>query len=546
MVMKALKPRSTQQGIRLSIRSRLAAGLLVALLPLFIVALWLSRERTAFWVVLAVALASVVLGLGLSTWATRPIARLSLRARLLAGGQLTTYPENRLLSNYPPGDVAISNALDEIERSMNEIQALNRISQLVVSDLDLGDTMGAIVEEAVNLLQADAGIIGLWEADREVFRDLIACNLPIAFPEREFSAWESFTSQVAKGGHVMFLDDYSSYPRRIRDLDRFGFRATLGAPLMVLEQSKGALTVLSTHPTRRFTIRDGQLLGTFANQAAAALEQARLEQVTSAQLHEYALSQAQLAQKTEELERALSTIVRVQESEQARIAADVHDEVVQSMVASLYELQAAIAQYPHQPDAAGVKQERAKNLMQKAIADLRRVIYDLRPYVLHEAGLALAIERLADDFNSIAGFRPTVSIAGIPCRFEGEAEMAAYRIVQECFNNILRHSEATDAEVALRFEEDQITVTVRDNGKGFSLEPDKSTDEKRFGLLGMKERARSVGGELSLTSASDQGTAVVATIPTRERRARARVEVAKTGHATDDTDPFATADDTDR
>jgi signal transduction histidine kinase len=539
-----LKTVSSQEGIRTSIRVRQTVGLVVALTPMTVLALWLSGERTAVWVVLAVGLTSVLLGVGLNTWATSPLTRLSLRARLLAGVQLTPRPESRLLGGHPPGDVAISNALDDIESSMIEIQALNRISQLVVSDLDVEDTMRAVVEEAVKLLGADAGIIGLWEADREVFRDLVACNLPIAFPDREFGVQESFTSQVAEGGHVIFLDDYSSYPRRIRELDRFGFRATVGAPLTVRGESKGALTVLSSHQTRRFTVRDGELLATFANQAAAALEQARLKEVTSAQIRKYALSQGQLAQRTEELERALATIVRVQESEQSRIAADVHDEVVQSMVGSLYELQAVMAQYPHQQEAAVAKQDRAKNLMQKAIADLRRVIYDLRPYVLHEAGIVQAIERLADDFNSIAGFRPIVSTAGSPCRFQSEAEMAAYRIVQESFNNILRHSEATDAKVSLRFEADRITVSVSDNGKGFVVAPPGvKAEEKRFGLLGMRERARSVGGELNLTSAFDQGTAIVVTIPMHRRSLPVRADGRETDTAADEAGSLVSADD---
>lgn len=498
---------------RLSFRAKLVLATLGTVLPLLLLTLWLFRGYSNLWLVWVGGLLSLVLGLILVHWAAGPISSLSLRAKSLAGMKIGHRRFFGLISTEPPWDQAMSTALDEIMRSLSEIQALSRISLLITSDQGLESILGGIVEEAVKLLSADAGIIGLWDAEKQVFQDVVACNLPIAFPGREFGGTDSFTSQVAKTGRVIFLDDYENYPYRIKELECYQFHATLGTPLMVKGESKGAITVLSTDPACRFTYRDGQLLSTFANQAGAALEKIRLYQIAVDQLEALTLTKEQLAAERQELERAFANMVQVQENERARIAADIHDGVVQSMIGGLYEIQAAMVQFPEAPEKVKAKQEKARNLLKESIFELRRVIYDLRPLTLDRAGLAPAVEQLAEEFEQIANLRPRVHISGTPYRFSSQAETAAYRVVQESLNNAYKHARATNVEVVLRFSTDLIEITIADNGKGFQLEDIASEDGKRAGLIGMKDRARSVGGNLNITSAAGEGTEIAVVIP---------------------------------
>ncbi len=458
-------------------------------------------------------LLSFLLGLFLLRWATAPISRLSSRAKSIAGRKPDGQQFFGLLSAGPPWDQAMAAALDEIEGSLTEIQALSRIGQLITSDHDLEFVLNGIVEEAVKLLNADAGIIGLWDAEKQVFQDVVACNLPIAFPGREFGARDSFTSHVAKHGRVVFLDDYENYPYQIKELAQYKFHATLGAPLMVKGESKGALTVLSANPDCHFTQRHGHLLATFANQAGAALEKIRLYQIAVEQLEALTEAQEQLASESDELERAFANMVQVQEKERARIAADIHDGVVQSMIGGLYEIQAAIAQFPEASEGVRAKQEKARKLLKDAVLELRRVIYDLRPHTLDTAGIAPAVEQLAEDFEEMTGIRPRIIIHGPPCRFSPQAEIAAYRIIQESLNNACKHAQATQVEITLRFSIDEIEVTVADDGKGFPLERAGSQNGDQVGLIGMQDRALSAGGRLNITSALDAGTEVVLVIP---------------------------------
>jgi signal transduction histidine kinase len=494
-------------------RGKLVLSVLAAALPLAALSGYFAWNTAARWWVLAGALLATAAGCAVAPWAYQPVYRLSDRARRLAGLPEHTQRLFGLLRTDLRGDEMVSDSLDKIEHSLQEIQALNRIGQMVASDTTLPEILHAIVEEAVALLHVDAGIIGLWDEERQIFRDLTACNLPIIFPDREFGARDSLASQVAATRRVIFVNDYLHYPLRIRELDRLQLRAALGVPLMVGEVCKGSLVVQTVDPERHFTHRDGQLLLTFASQAAAAFEKARLHKLALDQLEALTRARAALAEESAELERALSNMVRLQEEERARIAADVHDGVVQTMVGSLCELQAAMAHLPAHPQLVEAKQERARDLLRDSITELRRVIYDLRPITLDTAGLVPAIENLKEDLEKIAAIAIRFSVVGLPCRFSPETEIGVYRIVQEAVNNAIKHAEASSVQVTIRFGEGELIVQVSDDGSGFSLQEAASLYGDHSGLIGMQERARSLGGRLTISSQPGEGVVVRAVIP---------------------------------
>jgi signal transduction histidine kinase len=509
-------PRNRRR-LRLSLKAKLTLGVLVATLPPFAMVVWLALDTPYLWIVWAACLTALVLGLVIVNQAHRPLSRLADRARRVAGLPLKSRRFLGLVRRDPGRDEIFAVALDQIEQNLQEIRALNRIGQLVTSNEDLERILRAIVEEAVALLRADAGIIGYWDPKEEVFHDVAACSMPVMFPGREFRARESFSSQVAKSGKVLYLEDYSTYPYRVPELDRFQLRATLGAPLMVDGHSRGAVAVLTVDPTRRFTPRQGELLATFASQAGAAFEKARLYQIALDQLEELRKARTKLARESQELEQALAAMVRVQEEERARIAADVHDSVVQMMVGSLCELQAAMAHFPHELDMVHAKQHKSRALIRDSVTELRRVIFDLRPIMLDAAGLVPAVESLVEDMKSMFDSELELKVSGTPCRFSSEVEIGAYRIIQEAVNNALNHSHAASVTISTQFANGTLGITVSDDGQGFSVEEAISLNGQHAGLIGMRERARSLGGELSITSVVNGGTAVSAEIPCRPR-----------------------------
>ncbi len=498
---------------RLSTQGRLALGVLVASLPLLIAAVW--RSSATLWQLLALGILCIGLGLATTAWAYRPLSALAARARHLAGLRHDSRHVLGLVRRDPAGERMMALALDRIEQSLQEIQSLNRIGLMVASNDDFATILQAIAEQAVALLGADAGLIGRWDAEKELFQDIAACNLPIMFPDREFGTRDSLSSQVAHSGKVLYVSDYQSYPFRLKELDRFRFRAALGVPLIVGEECKGALVALSVDPDRQFTDRDGQLLLAFASQAAAVFDKARLHQLALEQLSALAQVKEELAMESQELERALTNMVRVQEQERARIAADVHDGVVQLMVGSLCELQAAMAHLPESLELVQQKQFRARDLLRDSITELRRVIFDLRPITLDSAGLVPAIHSLAEELEGVSGVAIKTTTAGSPCRLPSDIEINAYRIAQEALNNALKHSGATSVKVAIRFSADNLEIAVSDDGRGFSIQETASSYGNRAGLIGMRERARSLGGRLFISSDDRDGTLVRAVIPCR-------------------------------
>jgi signal transduction histidine kinase len=507
----------SKRRLRLSMRAKLTLGLLAAVLPMLVLAIRLAWGTSELWTVWVYGLVSLGLGLMVITWAYQPLSDLAERARELAGVQAERLLLLGLVRADPSGDEALASALDRIEQNLHEIRALNRIGQLVASEEELPHILGAIAEEAVALLQADAGLIGTWDAKVGVFRDVAACNMPIMFPGREFSGRDCLASQASDREKVLFVEDYASYPYRIRELDRFRFRGAMAVPMMAGGECKGSLVLLSVDPDRVFTTRDGDVVATFASQAAAAFEKARLYRVALEQLEALTQAREQLAKESRELERALSNMVRVQEEERSRIAADMHDGVVQMMVGSLCELQAAMAHFPDEPWFVGAKQEKTRELIRDSITELRRVIFDLRPITLDTAGLVPAVENLVEDLQQVYAPRLEFHLDGTPCRFSPEVEIGVYRIIQEALHNALKHSDAASVEINTRFLNGMLQIRVSDDGKGFPLEEASSIYGKKAGLIGMRERARSLGGTLSISSVPGRGTLVTAEIPCRPR-----------------------------
>ena len=113
----------------------------------------------------------------------------------------------------------------------------------------------------------------------------------------------------------------------------------------------------------------------------------------------------------------------------------------------------------------------------------------------------------------MASYRPIVHIIGNPIRFSEQAETAAYRIIQESLNNVFKHANASKVDVSIMFSDDFVEVSVVDDGKGFVIRNESSLEVRHAGLIGMRERARSVGGHLQIDSSKDRGTRIVAHIP---------------------------------
>jgi PAS domain S-box-containing protein len=210
----------------------------------------------------------------------------------------------------------------------------------------------------------------------------------------------------------------------------------------------------------------------------------------------------------------LGNMLRAEEAERSRIATELHDDTVQVMTASLFALDrvALIARRSenHQIESA-VTLTRAT--LEEATARTRRLMFELRPAILHEHGLVAAIDVLADQTRRETGAQTTVS--GSPGRYGHDVEELAYRSIQEALANVRKHAGATEVVITLEREGTALLCEIADDGRGF--DPDTIRDRPgaalHAGLDTMVERIRAAGGETVVDTARGRGTRVRVRIP---------------------------------
>jgi two-component system sensor histidine kinase UhpB len=202
----------------------------------------------------------------------------------------------------------------------------------------------------------------------------------------------------------------------------------------------------------------------------------------------------------------IGAITSGQEEERLRLARELHDDTIQSVIALKQRVQLAQQSVKDQTSLSTLSELEA--LSEQTIQNLRRMTRALRPIYLEDLGLVTALKMLAQETSQNNILTIDFQKSGEEQRLSREVELALYRIAQEALNNILRHSRAKHARLHISFEKQKIKLEVSDDGIGFNM-PKSPTDfapNGRFGLLGMRERAELIGARLEVESAPGNGT----------------------------------------
>jgi len=220
------------------------------------------------------------------------------------------------------------------------------------------------------------------------------------------------------------------------------------------------------------------------------------------------LDRARIAQETFSRQLLAS-----QEGERRRIAGELHDSLGQNLLIiknrALFSLTT-----PADHDRAIEQLTEISDSASQAIDEVREIAYNLRPYQLDRLGLTKAIQLLVSDASESLPIKFSVAIEPIDGIFSKEEEINLYRIIQECINNIIKHSKATEASVTITRDPDAIHVEVADNGCGFDKgqKAAESSTTTGFGLIGISERVRMLGGKHVIHSAPGEGTSIAIAI----------------------------------
>jgi two-component system NarL family sensor kinase len=208
----------------------------------------------------------------------------------------------------------------------------------------------------------------------------------------------------------------------------------------------------------------------------------------------------------------LQSQLEIQEQTMLTISQEIHDNIGQ--VLSLAKLNLGTIDL-NKPETLTQKITDSRELVGKAIQDLRNLAKGLNTSFIKEMGLLRSIEYELDMVRRSGGFITRLNTLGIPVKLDTQKELILFRIVQEVFNNIIKHAEATELLIEINFLPGVVTITITDNGKGFDFTLQDINENPNFGLglRNMQSRAQLVGAQFNLTSIPRIGTTVILSLP---------------------------------
>jgi two-component system sensor histidine kinase DegS len=202
-------------------------------------------------------------------------------------------------------------------------------------------------------------------------------------------------------------------------------------------------------------------------------------------------------------------ILQAQEEERKRVAREIHDGPAQSMANVV--LRSDIVEKMlrnNQIIEALMELEALKEMVRNSLADVRRIIFDLRPMALDDLGLIPALQKYIQTVQERSKLNIELIVFGREQELDESGKAALFRLVQECLNNIIKHAEAKFVKVKVQFLPEGTSIVVSDDGKGFRMEEIEKRGNS-FGILGMKERVQLLHGKMDIISAPKQGTKVI-------------------------------------
>lgn len=373
-------------------------------------------------------------------------------------------------------------ALAARERLSVLYQAAQAISR---ASLDPEQIYAEIHRAAARLMPAEALVIALYDQPNQDVDYVYLADVEGRWPGGRSPLASSFAGYMLCRNASVRIDDFSVFPQTEFAFEQFGEQPNTESGLAVLlrgsEQVLGLLFVQS-YAKGAYTDEDEELLKLLAAHAAIALENARHSQ----QARELAASQ-----------------------ERTRLARDLHDSVTQTLFSASL-LSEALPTIWRQNATAGERDVGIlRQLVRGALAEMRTLLFELRPAALAAADLGTLLRQLGDALTGRTRIQVELTIEGA-AQLPADTKIELYRIAQEAFNNIAKHAGATQVWVTLRVADSQLFLSVRDDGRGFDP---ASVAGDHLGTRIMAERAAAIGGCLRIDSAPQRGTEISVTWP---------------------------------
>jgi len=424
---------------------------------------------------------------------TRPITDLIAAAQQIAGGNFdqrivaSTRDEVEELAEQFNGMAAqLQESYEHLEQKVasrtEELATLNTLAAVVSRSLNLDEILNDALDEALKIMGMTKGQAFL--LDEEPERLVLVAHRGVSEELVRYTTLlplEASTSGLAARERRPVARAVADYPvGELRDLiEREGLRLVVSTPLLAKGKTLGVID-LGTDVVRVIQPEQLTLLAGIGHQIGVAVENARL----------YAQAQ-QLA------------VIR----ERNRLARDLHDSVMQALYGvTLYAEAAWRRLSAGDTSVTGEHLREIRSTAQEALREMRLLIFELRPPVLKQEGLAAALRSRLESVEQRVGLETYFQLE-IEERIAPEIEETLYRVSLEALNNVLRHSYADSVHVSLWQEDQRVVLEVADDGVGF--DPVAVREQGGgLGLRGMEERVTRLGGKLTLASTPNEGTQV--------------------------------------
>lgn len=386
----------------------------------------------------------------------------------------------------------------EIRRENQELAILNSIPATVSTALDLSEVLLVLKQQLITQLGVPGGCIFTYEPQKDEFGLAENWGLPDelipiirCFPSQAFPA-----NEVIKSRRPVLFAQVTAEPlyRQLKlDQLRPEWQSCLCVPLLADGAIQGAIALFSGSV---FNEAQVAFFTSFGRQVGVAFHHARLfEQVFAARERTQVLSQR---------------LVEIQEAERRNIARELHDEIGQILTGLKLILEMSL-RLPPEESRANVQE--AQTLVGELMSKVRQISLDLRPGMLDDLGLLPALLWYFGRYTAQTKVQINFTHNGLDDhRFAARVETAAYRIVQEALTNVARYAGVAEVRVNAWADADILCVEIKDTGVGF--DPDAAlTANISSGLPGMGERARLLGGGLTIESEIGGGTSITAHLP---------------------------------
>jgi len=380
-------------------------------------------------------------------------------------------------------DKVAERTLAEHRRS-EQLRAINAVGRSISSIMSLDELLPHIVRSMQESFSYSSINIFLSEPDLD---DLVlragAGNSQVEFPIGYVIRLEQgLVGRAARDGEAVVANDVSREPDYLFIPEFADTRAEMAIPIRFGERRIGVLDIQSTG-VDAFDEIDLGTAETLADSIAIAVENARLYQETSQ-----------------------GAVIE----ERNRMAREIHDTLAQGFTGIVLQLEAAEAELKDTNPKVHDYLDQARKLARESLKEARRSVMALRPKSADQAPLVQILQREVENFGKETDIRAVFDFHGQPVSVSGDARHALLRITQEALTNVKNHARANLVKVNLAAQANVLRLTVEDNGRGFEME---RVDEGHFGLTGMRERARLLGGVMVVRSEKDIGTVVEVTVP---------------------------------